>query len=97
MAYAGHIAVSLVYNKAGKIISGPEPRLNGFPEGENGQFMDELMDEIIDTAEDAFFAIPSKARQNEDLVEERVRSKVKRYINRKTDKRAVVEITVHRV
>ncbi len=95
MAYAGHISVSLVYNSKGKIISGPEPRISGFPDGRNGEYMDELLDLVADTAEAAFKKIPSKARQDEDLVEERLRSKVKKTIANKTDKRAVVEITAH--
>ncbi|NNE58129.1 MAG: ribonuclease J [Hellea sp.] len=95
MAYAGHISVSLVYNKKGKILSGPEPRISGFPEGVNGEYMDDLLDLVAEVAEETFYKIPSKARTNEDLVEERIRSKVKRAVNSKTDKRAVVEITAH--
>ncbi len=95
MAYAGHISVSLVYNSKGKIISGPEPRISGFPEGKNGELMDELLDLVADEAESVFKKIPSKARQDEDLVEERIRSKVRRLVAGKTDKRSVVEVTAH--
>ena len=97
MAYAGHISISLAYNGKGKIISGPEPRISGFPEGPNGVYMDELLDLVADEAEAVFRKIPSKARQDEDIVEERIRSKIKRLVRDKTDKRAVVEITAHKV
>ena len=97
MAYAGHVSVSLAYNSKGKIISGPEARISGFPEGPNGQYLDELLDFVADAAEDAFFAISSKARHDEDLVEQRIGSKVKKIVRQKTDKRAVVEITAHRI
>ena len=95
MAYAGHITVSLVYNKKGKIISGPEPRISGFPEGPNGAFIDGLLDDVADLTEDVFRSIPSKARQDEDTVEDRIRSKIKRMVNTRTDKRAIVEVTAH--
>lgn len=95
MAYAGHISVSLAYNTKGKILSGPEPRISGFPEGPNGRFMEELWELVADETENAFFAIPSKARQDEDLVEERIRSRIKKIVRNKTDKRAVVEIVAH--
>lgn len=97
MAYAGHISISLVYNTKGKIISGPEPRISGFPLGPNGDYLDDLLDMVADEAEDAFDRISSKARQDEDTVEERIRSKVKRLVNEKTDKRAIVEVTAHRI
>ncbi len=95
MAYAGHISVSLAYNTKGKILSGPEPRISGFPEGPNGDYLDDLLDDIADLTETVFRALPSKVRQDEDIVEERIRSKIKRMVNEKTDKRAVVEVTAH--
>ncbi len=97
LAYAGHISVSLVYNAKGKIISGPEPRISGFPEGKNGVYLDELLDAVADEAEFAFRKISTKARQDEDTVEERIRSKVKKLVRDRTNKRAIVEVTAHRV
>ncbi len=97
MAYAGHIAVSMVYNSKGKILSGPEPRISGFPEGANGIYMDELLDMVADEAEEAFHKISNKARQDEDTVEERLRSRIRKLIRNETDKRAVVEVTAHKV
>lgn len=97
MAYAGHISVSLVYNKKGKIISGPEPRISGFPEGPNGDYVEDLLDDVADIAEEIFRSMPNKARQSEDTVEERIRSRIKRRVREQTDKRAIVEVTAHLV
>ena len=95
MSYAGHISVSLVYNGKGKIVSGPEARISGFPAGKNGELTDRLIDIVADVAENTFRSIPSKARQDEDVVEERIRSKVRKIVAQKTNKRSVVEVTVH--
>lgn len=97
MAYAGHIAISLVYNKQGKPLSGPEPRVSGFPEGEKGEYVEELLDDVSDEAERAFRSLSNKAKQDEDLVEDRVRSRVKKFVRQSTGKRAIVEVTVHKV
>lgn len=97
MAYAGHITISLVVDGKGRLISGPEPRISGFPEGENGQLLEDLLDEVADLAEETFATIPRKSRSDEDVVEDKIRSRVKRYVNNQTDKRAVVEVIAHRV
>ena len=97
MAYAGHVSVSLVYNMQGKIISGPEPRISGFPEGEDGDELEFLLDGVVKVAEKAFRSLSKNARGDEDAVEDRIRSKVKRYIRDQTSKRAVTEVTVHKV
>jgi len=52
---------------------------------------------VADEAERAFFAISSKARTDEDIVEERIRSRVRKLVRNKTDKRAIVEVTAHRL
>ncbi len=97
MAYAGHVTVSLVFNKQGRIISGPDPRIVGFPEGEDGVLLEDLLDEVADLAEETFGSISKKARQDEDTVEERIASSVKKFINRNTGKRTVVDVIAHRI
>ena len=97
MAYAGHISVSLVYNNKGKIISGPEPRISGFPEGDDGAHLEDLLDAVETETERAFRTLSKNARGNEDLVEDRIRSKVRNRVKSLTGKRAVVEITAHKV
>jgi len=97
MAYAGHVSVSLVVNSKGHIVSGPEPRISGFPEGRGGKYADGLYDGIADTAEDAFDTLSRRDRIDEDKIEEKLRSKVKRYIRETTDKRAVVNVIAHKI
>jgi len=95
MAYAGHVGVSVVVNTNGKIVSGPEPRIVGFPEGLDGGVMDDLLDAVVDAAERAFKELPPKGRKDEDAIEEKLRGRVKRVVRDRTGKRAIVEIHAH--
>lgn len=97
MAYAGHVAISLVVDKSGKIISGPDTRITGFPAGQNGELLDDLIERASDIAEDAFDTLTRKSRTDEDEVEARIRSHVKRYIKQQTGKRTIVDVTAHKV
>lgn len=96
MAYAGQVSISLVVDKAkGRIISGPDPRINGFPHGHNDKHIDAMIEDIADEAENAFKTLGRKARQDEDLIEDRIRSKVRKRIRQQTGKRAVVDVIAH--
>ena len=97
MAFAGHVGVSVVMDQRGKLISGPEPRISGFPEGTDGEAMDDLIDAVADAAEDALDAMSPRARKDEDLVEDKIRGRVKRVVRDRTGKRAVVEVHAHKV
>ena len=97
MAYAGHVSVSLVVNSRGKIVSGPEPRISGFPEGKEGALMDELLDEVVEAAENAFDALNPRARRDEDVIEDKLTSKIKRKVRERTGKRTIVEVVAHKV
>ena len=97
MSYAGHVGVSLVVNKAGQIVSGPEPRISGFPEGDKGVLIEDLLDAVADEAEDAVERLSRSARTDEDAIEEKVRARVKRLVRERTGKRALVEVTAHKV
>ena len=97
MAYAGHVGVSLVVNQKGKLLSGPEPRISGFPEGENGEAMDDLADAVADAAEEAFSHLSQNARRDEDIIEDKLRGRIKRVVRDRTGKRAVVEVHAHKV
>jgi ribonuclease J len=97
MAYAGHVSVSLVVDQRGKIISGPEPRISGFPEGKKGEILDVLLDVVEDTAQDAFEELSMKARKEEDLIEDKLRARIKRRVREMTDKRTIVEVLAHKV
>jgi ribonuclease J len=97
MAYAGHVGVSVVINQKGKIVSGPEPRIIGFPEGPDGHELDDLVEAVADAAEEAFEELSQRARRDEDIVEDKIRGRVKRVVRDRTGKRAVVEVHAHRV
>ncbi len=97
MAYAGHVSVSMVVNGKGRIISGPEPRISGFPEGRGGSVLDELLDAVADEAEAAFDALSSKAQRDEDLIEAKLSSRIRRKVKDLTGKRSVVEVVAHKV
>ena len=97
MAYAGHVAVSVVIDGKGQLVSGPDTRITGFPVGKNGELLDELIESVSDVAEDAFDSLTRKLRSNEDEVETRIRSHVKRYIKRETGKRTIVDVMAHRI
>ncbi len=97
MAYAGHIAISLVVDDKGVILSGPETRISGFPIGPNETLVDALIEAVSDSAEDAVDSLPRKDRRDEDALETRIRSKVRRYVKQQTGKRAIVDVTAHRV
>ena len=95
MAYAGHIGVSLVVNEKGRLVSGPEPRIAGFPEGRDGEVMDSLLDAVTDAAEEAFEELSRKGRQDEDSIEEKIKGRVKRVVRNLTGKRSIVEVHAH--
>ena len=88
MAYAGHISISLVYDNKGP--SGFRAGFRGsagFPKAKKGEHLEDLLDEVADAAEEAFAGVSKKAKSEEDNVEDRIASVVKRHINRLTGKR----------
>ncbi|WP_371397972.1 ribonuclease J [Fretibacter rubidus] len=97
MAYAGQVAISLVFNSKGQIISGPDPRIDGFPEGPHGDHLEAMMDDVADAAEDAYMSLGRNGRLDEDIVEDRIRSKVRKLIKTHTGKRPVVNVIAHKV
>ena len=97
MAYAGHVSVSLVVDGAGKLISGPETRISGFPHGRDGALHVDLCEGISDLVEDVFDRLKRNDRRDEEKLEQKIQSKIRRYLKDKTTKRAIVEIHAHRV
>ena len=97
IAYSGHISVSLVYNANGKILSGPEPRAVGIATGQNGNLVESLLDGVSDVAELTFNSLSYNTYKDEDLLEEKLVSKIKRYVKDITGKRTQVEVIVHKV
>ncbi|MEE9273643.1 MAG: ribonuclease J [Robiginitomaculum sp.] len=97
MAYAGHVSINIVIDERGQLIGGPEPRASGFPHGENGELLDNLLDEIAQAAEYAFRGLSKHKRSDEDEVEARVGAHVRKFLRNATDKRAIVEVTAIQV
>jgi len=91
MAYAGHISIALVVDGRGRLIGGPDPRINGFPEGEGGKLLDKLLDDVSDCAEAAFNAMRKSDRTDEDEIEAKITARVRKFIRNKTGKRALIE------
>jgi len=97
IAYSGHVSLSLVYNVKGNILSGPEPRAVGIATGHDGSLVESLLDGVSDVAELTFNSLSAKTYRDEDLVEEKLVSKIKRYVKDRTGKRTQVEVIVHKV
>ena len=97
MAYAGHISVGLVINSKGSLVAGPEPRISGFPEGKTGELIEDLLDDVAEVAEDTFDRITRRDRRDEEVVETKLASKIKRRVRERTGKRTIVEVIVHKV
>lgn len=97
MAYAGQVAIGLVYNSKGQILSGPDPRIDGFPHGEKNDYIEAMLDDVADEAEKAFKQLGRNGREDEDVVEDRIAAKVKRLIRNRTGKRPVVNVIAHKV
>ncbi len=97
MAYAGHVGVSVVVDRKGRLVSGPEPRIAGFPEGKDGEALDDLLDAVADAAEEAFEELSQNARKDLDRVEDKLKGRVKRVVRDRTGKRAIVEVHAHGV
>lgn len=93
LAYAGAITVGMAISGKGEIVSGPDIRAIGVPDGPE-MAMDSFLDALADAAESAFAALGRKARRDEDEVEEAVRRAVRREANRLWGKKPVVEAMV---
>lgn len=93
MSFAGHVGVSLVIDKKGHIVLGPEPRLSGFPEGDREQYLDPVLDDVERIAERAFKSIKAKSRKDEDHVEDVIAAAIKRHFRSQGFKRPLVNVT----
>ncbi|WP_026147742.1 ribonuclease J [Robiginitomaculum antarcticum] len=95
MSFAGHVSVSLAVNKSGKIVGGPDPRISGFPEGRDGQGVENMLDDIADIVERKFDSLHPSVRKDEDKVEADIASAIRKYYRHQPGfKRPVVEVTV---
>ena len=95
-AYNGVLAVSVVLDGRGKIISGPRVKALGLPADEDYP-MDEVLDDLAEDAETAFGKLKGDQREIDAEVEMALSRAVKKASQRIWGKRPVVETTVLRV
>jgi len=95
-AYNGVLAVSVVLDGRGKIVSGPRVKALGLPADEDYS-MDEVLDDLAEDAETAFGKLKGDQREIDSEVETALSRAVKKASQRIWGKRPVVETTVLRV
>ncbi|MES3027999.1 MAG: ribonuclease J [Pseudomonadota bacterium] len=95
-AFNGVLAVSVVLDGRGKIVSGPLIRALGLP-ADDDYPMDEVLDDLAGEAEQAFGRLKGDQREIDSEVETALSRAVKKASQRVWGRRPVVETTVLRV
>lgn len=95
-AFNGVLAVSVVLDGRGKIVSGPLIRALGLP-ADDDYPMDEVLDDLAGEAEQAFGRLKGDQREIDGEVETALSRAVKKASQRVWGRRPVVETTVLRV
>ncbi|RYZ65532.1 MAG: ribonuclease J, partial [Proteobacteria bacterium] len=95
-AFNGVLAVSVVLDGRGKIVSGPLVRALGLPADEDYP-MDEVLDDLAGEAQQAFGRLKGDQRDIDSEVETALSRAVKKASQRVWGRRPVVETTVLRV
>jgi ribonuclease J len=95
-AHNGMVAVSVVLDKRGRILAGPDVRALGLPTAEDESF-EEVLDELSEAAEGALARLSGDDRDLDDAVETAMSRAVKKASQRIWGRRPVVETTVLRV
>ncbi|RAK52902.1 ribonuclease J [Phenylobacterium deserti] len=95
-AYNGILAVSVVLDRKGKVLAGPEVRALGLPTDEDYP-LDDVLDDLSDEAEQALGRLDRDGRDNDEAVETTMSRAVKKASQRIWGRRPVVETTVLRV
>ncbi len=95
-AYNGMLAVSVVLDERGRIVSGPQVRALGLPtEGED--HLDEVLNDLADEAETALKRLKGNDLELDEAIEKAISHGVKKASQRIWGRRPVVETTVLRV
>lgn len=92
LSHNGMVAIAIVMTHKGELVSEPDARLNGIPEGVGEG--DSLLDITLDAVDSAFGSIPRPRRRDPDLVAEAVRRAVRSAIGEVWGKRPVTEVMV---
>ncbi len=95
-AFNGMVAVSVVLDGRGKIVSGPQVRCLGLP-AESEAAMDDVLDDLADEAENAVKRLKGDALELDDSIETAISRAVKKASQRIWGRRPVVETTVLRI
>jgi ribonuclease J len=95
-AYNGMLAVSVVLDERGRIVSGPQVRALGLPT-ESEDHLDEVLNDLADEAETALKRIKGDELEQDELIEKAISRGVKKASQRIWGRRPVVETTVLRV
>lgn len=95
-AYNGMLAVSVVLDRKGKILAGPEVRALGLPTDEDYP-LEDVLDDLSEEAENALDRLSRENRDLDDAVETAMSRAVKKASQRIWGRRPVVETTVLRV
>jgi len=95
-AYNGMLSVSVVLDRKGKILAGPEVRALGLPTDEDYP-LEDVLDDLSEEAENALERLSRENRDLDDAVETALSRAVKKASQRIWGRRPVVETTVLRV
>ena len=95
-AYNGILAVSVVLDGRGKIVSGPQVRALGLPT-ESDEHLDEVLNDLADEAETALKHMKGPDLEMDEAIEKAISRGVKKASQRIWGRRPVVETTVLRV
>jgi ribonuclease J len=95
-AHNGMVAVSVVLDKRGRIVAGPQARALGLPT-ESKDELEDVLDELSEAAERALAKLSGDDRDLDDTVETAMSRAVKKASQRIWGRRPVVETTVLRV
>jgi ribonuclease J len=95
-AFNGVLAVSVVLDGRGKIVSGPQIRALGLP-ADDDYPMDEVLDDLAGEAQQAFGRLKGDQREIDSEVETAMSRAVKKASQRVWGRRPVVETTVLRI
>jgi ribonuclease J len=95
-AHNGVVHVSIVLDRKGRIVSGPQVRAVGMP-GDEDYPLDEALDDLAEVAVEAMKKLDAEARGEDELVETAISRAIKKASQRIWERRPIVETTVLRV
>lgn len=95
-AFNGMLAVSVVLDERGRVVSGPQVRALGLPT-EDEDHLDEVLNELADEAERALKRLKGEEAERDEEIEKAISRGVKKASQRIWGRRPVVETTVLRI